>query len=459
MSRSQLSLIGAFVASGLLLFAVGLFMIGDRRLLFARNVQVATELERVRGVQVGTRVRVAGLDAGEVVQLGIPPGPGERFRITMRIREDLHHLVRRNSVASVLTDGLIGSVYIDVGGGTDAAPIALEGSLIEGREAIEVADLIGEGQETFRTVAAEMIDLREDIAVVITTLSDTVRHADELLQAVGSDVELITASGARIADSVESVVGQADTVVAEVRAGRGTLGRLLTDDSLYHRISEVARQTEETAASAQRTAASIERAAGEFGAEGGRGAQLIGDAQAVLAYAREAVADLAENTEALKRNWLFRGFFERRGFYDLRDVSLEEYRSGALEAGGNVPLRVWLDAAVVFETHPDGTETLTPEGHRRVESAMGSLLGYARDSPLVVEGYSVDAAPDVRFLRARDRADLVRAYVERRFGRSTALTGIMPIGSRAEGSPRSDGTWDGVALVLFVPQDAFVEPN
>ncbi len=455
MSRSRLPIIGAFVAGGLLLFAVGLFMIGDRRLLFTGQVQLATELARVRGVQVGTRVRIAGLDAGEVLQIAVPPGPADRFRITMRIREDLHHLVRTDSVASVLTDGLIGNVYIDIGGGTSAAPIAPPGSLIEGHEAVEVADLIEEGRQTFRTVAAEMIELREEIAVVFGSLTDTTERTGALIQSVGDDVEEITAAGVRIAGTVDGLVGQADALVTDVRAGRGTVGRLLTDDTLYRHIEEVTRLAEETAGSVQRTAASLERAAGEFGTEGSRTNRLLTDAQTVLEHARDAMSDVAENTEALKRNWLFRGFFNRRGFFDLRDVSADEYRRGALEAGGNVPLRVWLDASVIFQTLSDGSEALTAEGQRRLDAVMASFLRYPRESPLVVEGYAVDPAPDQQFLRGRDRAELVREHVERRFGRSTTVTGIMPLGAEATGSPRPDGRWDGVALAMFVPPEAF----
>ena len=37
---------------------------------------------------------------------------------------------------------------------------------------------------------------------------------------------------------------------------------------------------------------------------------------------------MAENMEALKQNWFFRGYFNRRGFFDLDSVSLEDYRQG-----------------------------------------------------------------------------------------------------------------------------------
>ena len=86
---------------------------------------------------------------------------------------------------------------------------------------------------------------------------------------------------------------------------------------------------------------------------------LTGDLQQTLPSARDAMADLAETTEALKRNFLFRGFFNRRGYFDLDDVSVGEYRQGALESKDRRVLRIWLGADVLFETDANGGERLS----------------------------------------------------------------------------------------------------
>ena len=80
MGSPRLALVGTFVGGGLLLFAVGLFLIGDRRLLFAEDFEVEADFGNVTGIVVGTSVRLAGLDAGEVLGLEIPSRPGERFQ-------------------------------------------------------------------------------------------------------------------------------------------------------------------------------------------------------------------------------------------------------------------------------------------------------------------------------------------------------------------------------------------
>ena len=131
MSSTRTAMVGAFVLGSLALFAAGLFLIGDRRLLFAEQFEVSTALTKVSGLQVGTPVRVAGLDAGEVLEINVPPLPSEKFRVRMRLREDLHHLVRTDSVCSVQTDGIVGGAFIQVSPGSDAAPIVTAGQTLD----------------------------------------------------------------------------------------------------------------------------------------------------------------------------------------------------------------------------------------------------------------------------------------------------------------------------------------
>jgi phospholipid/cholesterol/gamma-HCH transport system substrate-binding protein len=174
-----------------------------------------------------------------------------------------------------------------------------------------------------------------------------------------------------------------------------------------------------------------------------------------LAEVQEVTSDLAEGTEALKRNFLFRGFFTDRGFFDLDTVSREAYVAGVLEGDDRTALRIWIGADGLFV--PDetgGIDRLTDEGRRRVDSAMADLMRYPRDSPLVVEGYAESQTGEAAYLRSVDRAQTVRDYLLGRFRLQSTLTGVMPMSDQATGSPRGDGRWSGVALTLFVSNEA-----
>ncbi len=122
-------------------------------------------------------------------------------------------------------------------------------------------------------------------------------------------------------------------------------------------------------------------------------------------------------------------------------------------------MRIWIDAAVLFARDAEGLERLTDEGRRRIDSAMAQLVRYPRDSPLVVEGYAQDAGGESACLLSVDRAQAVRDHLLARFRRNATLTDIMPMAEEATGSPRGDNRWSGVALTMFVRNEALSRPR
>ena len=237
----------------------------------------------------------------------------------------------------------------------------------------------------------------------------------------------------------------------QVRSGRGSLGKFVNDDTVYVKVKSIVDEAEK-AVSTMRGAAEDARAAinnlqGEKGPVHG----ITGQLQQTLANVRETFEDLAANAEALKRNFFFRGFFNRRGFFDLDTVPVEAYRQGALETEDRRVLRVWVSSDVLFEKDANGRERLTDDGMRRLDSAMAPFLRYPRDTPFVVEGYAAGVTADERFVGSRGRAQLVRDYLQSKYGLDGGYVGIMPLGNEAHDSPAGN-TWSGVALAAFVPR-------
>ena len=67
--------VGLFVIGGLLLLGAGLFLIGDRRQTFGQHVEYYSEFGNLAGLSSGAKVRVGGMDAGEVLGIVVPDSP------------------------------------------------------------------------------------------------------------------------------------------------------------------------------------------------------------------------------------------------------------------------------------------------------------------------------------------------------------------------------------------------
>src|ERR1019366_4467103 len=78
---------GAFVLVGTALFTLVLFFIGGQHGAFAKHTDYYVEFSDISGLMKGTKVQVGGLDAGEVVEIGLPGSPGGRFRLKLRLGE------------------------------------------------------------------------------------------------------------------------------------------------------------------------------------------------------------------------------------------------------------------------------------------------------------------------------------------------------------------------------------
>ena len=442
MAKYRLAAVGAFVVGGLLLFAVGLFLIGDRRLLFTDTFGVYAEFKGVAALDTGAKVRVSGIDAGEVEEIQVPSGPSGRFRVRMRVRSDLNPLIREDSIAAIQNDGLVGNKFVQIQTGSEGSPLVKDQGTIQGREPFDVADLMQSMNDTIVTVNNILADVKGNVDQALTALSTTAADAQGLMKELGADMRTILASAQRISADLTTIVGN-------VRQGRGNVGKLMNDEALYTSLKSITADAEKAMATVREASQDARAAIADLRGDKGPVKGLTGDVQQTLQSARDAMADLAETTEALKRNFLFRGFFNRRGYFDLDDVTVAQYRQGALQTKDRTVLRMWLMADVIFERDANGVERLTEGGMARLDSAMAQFLRYPLKSPFVVEGYAQEPSGDARYLISRTRAQLVRDYLVGKFKLDPNYVAFMAMGSDPTDGPSRNG-WSGIGLALFV---------
>jgi phospholipid/cholesterol/gamma-HCH transport system substrate-binding protein len=437
---------GVFVLIGVSLFAVALFMIGDRRMLFERRFTVYTEFSRLGELGNGAPVRVAGAEAGEVTGIELPRSPSEKFRVKMAVREALHPIVRTDSIAVPQTEGLVGGVFVNIGVGTEAAARVADGGTIPGRDPFQISDLLQQASDTMMLIGDTVALLRDDAETAVREVAGTAEDAHALLDSIRPDFEAIANNGRLISNDSRELI-------AKINSGQGTIGKLVNDDGLYRQFQDMSTQAQAVMTNLRQVSDEARRAIADFRSKEGPAQGLLGDLRITIGQAREATSDLADNMEALKRNFFLRGFFNRRGYYDLDAISPAEYESGVLENGDRKAMRIWLKSERLFETGPDGSEVLTADGRARIDSAMSAYLKYLPSNPLVVEGYAPGVTAAERFARSRRRAGLVRDYILGAHQVPPQNAGFIGLGNQALDSPEQN-QWDGIALTLFLDRAA-----
>jgi len=262
MNRILAPAVGAFVIAGILLFGVGLFLIGDRRMLFSDTFEVYAEFANIGGLQNGAKVRVAGMDAGEVDTIYVPPGPSARFRVKLRIREDLHPVIRVDSVATIQTDGLVGNKFVQVDAGTDQAQVVSARGTIQSREPFDLSAMLQRMNDTVDLVSKAIVEVKSGLDEALGSVTDTAKDARQLINDLGTDARAIMASAQKVSRDL-------NTIVASVRDGKGSVGKLLADDSLYNSVKGISADAEKAVANLREASEQAKGAVADFRGDNG----------------------------------------------------------------------------------------------------------------------------------------------------------------------------------------------
>ncbi|HEV8132072.1 MAG TPA: MlaD family protein [Acidobacteriota bacterium] len=151
--------LGAFIVATLAVLAAGVFIIGNRRYLFSSTYRLKAEFDNAAGLDPGADVRVAGVHRGTVRSIDLPPRPGEKIVVAMDLDASTQDIIKKDSLASVETEGLIGDKYVAVSFGSAEADKVQDGDTIRGQPTLEISSLIKKtseflesGQKTMKNV-------------------------------------------------------------------------------------------------------------------------------------------------------------------------------------------------------------------------------------------------------------------------------------------------------------------
>ena len=470
MDLTRRLIVGIFVGVCLVLFGVGLFLIGDSNQLFTKSFNVYADFSKITGIQNGGKVRVGGMDAGTVTRIEVPSRPDAKFRIHFRIIEKLHPIVRQDSVATIQTDGLLGNKYLQIDAGSVDSQLAQNHSMIQSKEPFDWGDLMDEINGVVKQVSGIMVGVKEQLNSTLSQIEGTAKLTNSLIDKATPQVQSILASVNTISTNLRQIIDG-------IQEGQGTVGALFKDKELYASLrrgvdttGEAVDNIRESSASAkkiinavetsdivpeiQRTVKSLHQitqqvkdAVDNFQSASGEGG-MSENLQRTLAGAREAMADLSDNTEALKHSFFFRGFFNKRGFFDLGSLTTPEYKSPAF-AKGFRRHRVWLEHENVFQKDARGVEVLSEEGKARLDDTMAELLNFPRNGPIMVEGFAGEGTPAQQYLAGRRRAVRVQGYIIERFHLRPAYVGVVSMGAEPSDKASPGGFKEGVGVVSF----------
>jgi phospholipid/cholesterol/gamma-HCH transport system substrate-binding protein len=182
--------VGITVIVATLTLAVLLFLMSGTSGIFTRRITLKSYFDNAQGLRAGAPVRLNGVDIGNVTKILIVPDKDKQqtpVEVVMKVSTKYSYAIHRDSVTSLETAGVLGETFLDIDSLQALGPLARDG-------------------DTLQT------QVHPDFNQVVRASQGTLENMDALLK-------------------------RADRILAFAESGKGSLGKLIYDPTLYNRLS------------------------------------------------------------------------------------------------------------------------------------------------------------------------------------------------------------------------------
>jgi phospholipid/cholesterol/gamma-HCH transport system substrate-binding protein len=151
--------LGLFVAGGLALFVIAVFIIGKQKNLFNPVFKLTSTFYNVSGLQVGNNIRFSGINVGTVDDISIIND--STVRVDMLIRKEIQQFIKSGCQVTIGSEGLIGDRLIVITQGAFDAPVVKEGQQLDSYEPVEMDAIMSSLQVTVDNAAVISYQMAE----------------------------------------------------------------------------------------------------------------------------------------------------------------------------------------------------------------------------------------------------------------------------------------------------------
>lgn len=244
--------LGIFVTLGLVVLILAIYYIGEKQLLFQSTFRLSGVFEDVAGLQPGNNVRLSGINIGTIESISLVSDT--TVRVDIVIDESSRKFIKKDAVATIGSEGLIGNKVLVINPGTGGKKSIENNDVIQTAQPIDVDDIMVSLKTTIDNTAIITGDLakistniesgkgtigrlmmdqtwRENIQSTIVNLKDgsekfvvfmdKSQQIDNILLAINSNI-----------DSTSSVIQDLSKIVSNIESGKGVAGKLLMDQSM-----------------------------------------------------------------------------------------------------------------------------------------------------------------------------------------------------------------------------------
>ncbi|WGQ09856.1 MlaD family protein [Pedobacter gandavensis] len=279
-------------------------MIGKNRSLFGASFVLKARFSNLNGLTKGNNVWYAGIQAGTVK--GFKILNDSTIEVSMLIDQDLKPYIRKNAIVSIGTEGLMGNKIMQIMPGSGNLQTVADGDFINAKKGVVIDEMF----QTLSVTNANILQISEGLKSSVLRLNES--KIWEVLTDREISVKLkSTLSNLNQASiKVNEVAGSVNDMVTLAKQGKGTAGMLLMDTTFASGLNNVLRKLKAVSDNAEELTSQLNRSGLLNGLL--KDTVMLKKLDASLTNIEEGTAGFNQNMEALKHNFLFRGYFKKQ---------------------------------------------------------------------------------------------------------------------------------------------------
>lgn len=305
--------LGIFVIIGLSVFVAAVYFIGNKQNLFGNTVHLSSVFNNVNGLQLGNNVRYSGINVGTVRNIEMINDTV--IKVDMVIQGDILKHIKKNAIATISSDGLVGSMLINIIPGSGEAPSVEPGDVIQSFSRTRTEDML------------KTLNVTNENAAVLT--SDLIKITHEITEGKGTIGTLLY--DREMANDLKETMHYLKMTSQGTNESIANLNKLINSlnkkDNVVGVINDtaVANQIKNIVINLQKSSKKIDLVVDNLNttidnAKGGKGVinylsndpKLVRKVDSTMTNINEASIRLNQNLEALKHNIFFRGYFKKQ---------------------------------------------------------------------------------------------------------------------------------------------------
>jgi len=251
--------LGIFISLGIAVFIVAIYFIGEKQQLFRSTFRVSGVFKDVGGLQAGNNVRLSGINIGTIDNVTIISDTSVRVDIV--IDESTRRFIKKDAVASIGSEGLMGNKALIISPGTGDKKIIEDSDIIATTQPIDIDEILKSLKTTIDNTSANTGDLAKSSTNIEsgkgtigrlmmdkewrqnfeTTIFNLKEGSDgfRALMDKANEMDNILISLESTIENTNKITNDLSSITGSIQSGDGIIGRLFMDQSMGQNFDSI----------------------------------------------------------------------------------------------------------------------------------------------------------------------------------------------------------------------------